>query len=233
MSLKPPITSRNQDHTTWRSDTIFQVIENSIWYNGNLFQLLPQPSPGKTDDNHVNLTLVAAGCLQNTWLDARTSYDACFRILRVRGLASAFSQPKFEVKYSYCCLCGLFPITLVMHIVLENLVMVWKRLLFFLLVGWDFWYCGHYWPIVQAPDDRWWWLWRNWWNEDWQGKPMYSEKTCPSATLYTTNSTWLDTGLKAGRRGGKPATNRLTYGAAPWKRLSLEIMMGFTGFQHP
>jgi hypothetical protein len=26
-------------------------------------------------------------------------------------------------------------------------------LLYFLLVGWDFWYCGHYWPIVPAPDD--------------------------------------------------------------------------------
>jgi hypothetical protein len=25
---------------------------------------------------------------------------------------------------------------------------------FFKLVGWDFWYCGHYWPIVPAPDDR-------------------------------------------------------------------------------
>jgi hypothetical protein len=24
---------------------------------------------------------------------------------------------------------------------------------FFLLLGWDFWYCGHYWPIVPAPDD--------------------------------------------------------------------------------
>jgi hypothetical protein len=28
-----------------------------------------------------------------------------------------------------------------------------------------------------------------WWNEDWQGKPKYSEKTCPSATLSTTNPT--------------------------------------------
>jgi hypothetical protein len=44
-----------------------------------------------------------------------------------------------------------------------------------------------YWPIVPAPDDRWWWLWRNWWNEDWQGgKPKYSEKTCPSATSSIT-----------------------------------------------
>jgi hypothetical protein len=23
-------------------------------------------------------------------------------------------------------------------------------------------------------------LWSNWWNEDWQAKPKYSEKTCPS-----------------------------------------------------
>jgi hypothetical protein len=43
---------------------------------------------------------------------------------------------------------------------------------FFLLVEWDWvsWYCGQYWPIVPAPDDRWWWLWINWWNEDWQGR---------------------------------------------------------------
>jgi hypothetical protein len=32
-------------------------------------------------------------------------------------------------------------------------------------------------------------LWNNWWNEDWQGKPKYPEKTCPSATLSTTNPT--------------------------------------------
>jgi hypothetical protein len=25
---------------------------------------------------------------------------------------------------------------------------------FFKLVGWDFGYCGHYWPIVPAPGDR-------------------------------------------------------------------------------
>jgi hypothetical protein len=75
-------------------------------------------------------------------------------------------------------------------------------------------YCGHFWPIVSAPDDRWGWLWSNWWNEDWQGKPKYSEKTCPSATLSTTNSTWPDPGSNPGRRGGKPATIRLSYGVA-------------------
>jgi hypothetical protein len=51
----------------------------------------------------------------------------------------------------------------------------------------------------------WLWGWRIWWNKDWQGKPKYSEKTCPNVTLSTTNST-------SDRRGWKPATNRLNYG---------------------
>jgi hypothetical protein len=67
-------------------------------------------------------------------------------------------------------------------------------------------YCGHFWPIVPDPDNRWWWLWSNWWNEDWQGKPKCSEKPCPSATFSTINSTWPDPGSNPGRRGGKPAT---------------------------
>jgi hypothetical protein len=56
-------------------------------------------------------------------------------------------------------------------------------------VGLSPWYCGHFWPIVQTPmideDD----FWSNWWNENWQGKRKYSEKTYPSATLSTTNPT--------------------------------------------
>jgi hypothetical protein len=31
----------------------------------------------------------------------------------------------------------------------------------------------------------------SWWNENWQGKLKYWEKTCPSATLSATNSMWL------------------------------------------
>jgi hypothetical protein len=34
------------------------------------------------------------------------------------------------------------------------------------------------------------------------------------STLSTTNPTWSDPGSNLGRRGGKPATNRLSYGAA-------------------
>jgi hypothetical protein len=88
---------------------------------------------------------------------------------------------------------------------------------FFSFSGWgeteSTWYVGHCWPIVPASNDRWW-LWSSWRNEDWQGKPKYSEKTCPSATLSTTNPTWPDLGSNPGRRGGKAATNRLSYGTA-------------------
>jgi hypothetical protein len=35
-------------------------------------------------------------------------------------------------------------------------------------------------------------FWSNWWNENWQGKPKYSEKTYRSATLSTTNSYMTD-----------------------------------------
>jgi hypothetical protein len=38
-------------------------------------------------------------------------------------------------------------------------------------------------------------------------------KTCPSATLSTTN-TWTDPGSKPGPRSGRPATNRLSHGTA-------------------
>jgi hypothetical protein len=36
----------------------------------------------------------------------------------------------------------------------------------------------------------WLWEWRIWWNDDWRWKPKYSEKSCPSAILSTTNPTW-------------------------------------------
>jgi hypothetical protein len=75
------------------------------------------------------------------------------------------------------------------------------------------------WPIVPAPDDRWW-VRSSRWNENRQGKPKYLEKICPSATLSTTNPTWLDLGSNPDRRGGKPATNRLSYGSA-FQRLSM------------
>jgi hypothetical protein len=46
------------------------------------------------------------------------------------------------------------------------------------------------------------------------GESDVLEKTCPSATLSTINPSWLEQVLNPGRRGGRPVTNRLSYGAA-------------------
>jgi hypothetical protein len=57
-------------------------------------------------------------------------------------------------------------------------------------------------------------MWSSQWNENWQRNRKYSDKICHSATLCTTNPTWTDRGSNLGRRSGKPATNRLSYGTA-------------------
>jgi hypothetical protein len=46
-------------------------------------------------------------------------------------------------------------------------------------------HCGHQYAYCASPGWLWW--WRNLWNDNWQEKPKYSEKTCPSAGLSTTN----------------------------------------------
>jgi hypothetical protein len=49
---------------------------------------------------------------------------------------------------------------------------------------------------------------------EWEEKPKYSEKTCFSADLTTTDPTSLDPGSNLGRHSGKAATNLLSYGTA-------------------
>jgi hypothetical protein len=44
--------------------------------------------------------------------------------------------------------------------------------------------------------------------------PKYSEKTCSSVNLPTTNPTQSNLSLSLGRRRGKPGTNRLSYDTA-------------------
>jgi hypothetical protein len=44
-------------------------------------------------------------------------------------------------------------------------------------------------------------------------------KTCPSATLSTTNPTWIDSGANQGLRGERPATNDLSQGMAQYSVL--------------
>jgi hypothetical protein len=66
--------------------------------------------------------------------------------------------------------------------------------------------------FVPSPDDRW--VWSSRQNVNRQGKLKYSEKTCPSANLSTTNPTSPNLGSNPGRCGGKPATKGLSYGMA-------------------
>jgi hypothetical protein len=81
--------------------------------------------------------------------------------------------------------------------------------------------------MAYCASPRWLWWWRNCWN-DRQGKPKYSDKTCSSAALPTTNPTCC-LGANPDRRGGKPTTNRLSYGTAfsdlneKWNDLTLFI----------
>jgi hypothetical protein len=52
------------------------------------------------------------------------------------------------------------------------------------------------------------------WNEIQRGKRTTRRKTCPNATLSTTNPTWTDPGSNPGLRSGRPATDRLSHGTA-------------------
>jgi hypothetical protein len=56
------------------------------------------------------------------------------------------------------------------------------------------------------------WAWSSWWNENWQGKPKYSKKSCLSATLSTTDPPWPDLRSNWDHHGEKLATNCLSYG---------------------
>jgi hypothetical protein len=77
------------------------------------------------------------------------------------------------------------------------------------------------WPIEKASDDRLL-VWSSRWMENWQRKPKHSEKTCPSATLSTTNPTWSDLCSNPSRYTGKPRTNRLNCSTVPERMLHKE-----------
>jgi hypothetical protein len=50
--------------------------------------------------------------------------------------------------------------------------------------------------------------------------------TCPSATLSTTNPTWMDPGANPGLRDERPATNDLSRGTAPGVLTCYVVMDG-------
>jgi hypothetical protein len=58
--------------------------------------------------------------------------------------------------------------------------------------------------LLQATEHR--------WNEAYSTKPKYSGETSPSVTLSTTNPIWTKPGSNPHLSGGRPVTNRLSYG---------------------
>jgi hypothetical protein len=52
------------------------------------------------------------------------------------------------------------------------------------------------------------------WNDIDRGKPKNSEKNLSTATLSTTNPTWIDPGANPDLRGERQATNDLSHGTA-------------------
>jgi hypothetical protein len=50
----------------------------------------------------------------------------------------------------------------------------------------------------------------NWWNDDWHGKPKYSENL-PECRFVHHKPYMLCPDSNPGRRGGKSAANRLSY----------------------
>jgi hypothetical protein len=53
-----------------------------------------------------------------------------------------------------------------------------------------------------------------WWNDNDRGKPKNSSKSCPIATLSSTNFPWTDPGANPRLRRETPATNRSSHGTA-------------------
>jgi hypothetical protein len=64
------------------------------------------------------------------------------------------------------------------------------------------------------------------WNEIDRGKPKYSEKTYPSATLSTTNPTWTDWGSNPDLRDERPASNRLSQPNCMFVSISTATIFG-------
>jgi hypothetical protein len=51
-------------------------------------------------------------------------------------------------------------------------------------------------------------------------------KTCPSATLSSTNLTWTDRGAKPGLHSERPATNHLSHGSSGSYLVTLLVNQG-------
>jgi hypothetical protein len=113
-----------------------------------------------------------------------------------------------------CYACSPVKTVLLLLLLLLLVGRCWVPRYLFKFLGISPWYCGHfgllYKPQMIDEDD----FWSNWWNENWQGKPT------PAPLWPPQNPTWQTRSRTPDRRGGKPATNRLSYGVAFFSPIS-------------
>jgi hypothetical protein len=90
---------------------------------------------------------------------------------------------------------------------------LFRRKVFLLGVGWDWVHLAHRPLIIPAPDDRLC-VWSTRWNENWQGKLMYSEKPAPMSPCppqiphdLTWYWTWAATRSTVRSKSGNPLDN--------------------------
>jgi hypothetical protein len=58
-------------------------------------------------------------------------------------------------------------------------------------------------------------MWSSWWNDIDMGKPKNSERNLYQFHFVHHKSNWIDLGANPGRRGERPATNRLSHITSP------------------
>jgi hypothetical protein len=64
-----------------------------------------------------------------------------------------------------------------------------------------------------------------WWNDIFAGETEVLGENLPSASLSTTNPTWIDPGANLGLCGERPATNRLSHGTALYIFTNINIKL--------
>jgi hypothetical protein len=63
-------------------------------------------------------------------------------------------------------------------------------------------------------------------DENWQGKPKYSQKTSPNVTLSNTKPTWSDLGSNPGLGYGNPATSHLSSDNVHYLLWRIDTLLG-------
>jgi hypothetical protein len=93
----------------------------------------------------------------------------------------------------------------------------------------------HLWAVatnrstVHATGDMW--IWTTMVELQWLGKTeKLKRKTCPSATLSTTNPTWINPGVNLGLRSERLAANQLSHGTA--NPILITVHLGRFHFRH-